>query len=172
MRETFPILGRDLPRLWSAYYAAEVVLSCTSEHEEDGSAYAYLLALLRSLQNEEPCKRALFFFLGRILQIAGCVPVADQCAHCGKPLRGSTRFDPSAGGGVCGDCATADPASFSVSPGALAILRRLVSGDTNPASLRITRAQAHEIQRAFDEQIQYHLGRPLRSVRLARYFAE
>ena len=73
---------------------------------------------------------------------------------------------------MCEDCATADPPSFSVSPGALAILHRLTSGDANPASLRITRTQAHEIQRAFDEQIQYHLGRPLRSARLARYFAE
>ena len=158
--EVFSVLRRDLVRFWTAYYAAEVALTCTSETADDGGAYACLLELLRGLERGEPVARARFAFLSRILRHVGCLPLVDHCAHCGKGLSGRTRFSPAAGGALCEACGVQSHTAFSVSRGALAVLRMLVDTSRPPANLRISREQVAEIQRAFNEQIQYHLGRP------------
>ena len=165
MTETYPCLRGDLRLFWTAFYGAEVVLRCTSETEEDGGAYVCLRRLLRCLEGGGAPGVSLFVFLAEMLRVAGCVPVADRCAHCGGKLRGRTRFSAAAGGGVCGECGLSDPGAFSISRGALAVLRALTARPAPPAALRVTAGQTSEIQRAFNEQIQYHLGTPLRSAR-------
>jgi DNA repair protein RecO (recombination protein O) len=170
IKDSFSALRRNLPALWAAFYAAEVLLWCTSENAEDGGAHACLLELLRRLEAEEPSDRALFSFLSRVLRVIGCAPVAEHCVQCRGDLRGLTRFSPAAGGGVCGNCALADPTAFSVSRGTLAVMQNLAAEEDRVSALRITSSQAREIQRAFNEQIQYHLGKPLRSIRFAQYF--
>ena len=55
-------------------------------------------------------------------------------------------------------------AAFPISRGSLAVMTRLAAEGPG-APLRLTRDQIREIRRAFNEQIQYHLGKPLRSER-------
>ena len=165
LQESFPALRQDLRRLWIAYYAGEVVLTCTSENADDGPAYGHLLQLLRSLQANGDNDEALFKFLIHFLRTMGCTPVSDRCAQCGRRLGGLTRFSPKAGGALCGDCVLSDPTAFSVSRGALAVITRLATQKDGARPPRITASQAKEIQRAFYEQIEYHLGKPLRTWR-------
>jgi DNA repair protein RecO (recombination protein O) len=172
MRECFPIVHHDLPCQWTGYMATEIVLSCTSENVEDGKTYNCLLALLRRMQRGMDCDMARFVFLSRALRIIGCAPVTDHCVQCNGPLHGLTRFSPAGGGGLCGDCAHSDPQGTAISRGTLAILTRLGTQAGPPPSLRLTRGQRDEIQRAFNEQIQYHLGRPLRCGRFLSVFMD
>jgi hypothetical protein len=79
-------------------------------------------------------------------------------------LHGHTRFSPVSGGALCGDCTAQDPSAFSISRGSLAVMSRLAAEGPGTA-LRLTRDQIREIRRAFNDQIQYHLGKPLRSER-------
>ena len=171
-KERFPALAGEMRRFWFGFYAAEVVAACTSETPEDGGACDCLCHLLRDLQSDRPAEVSLFAFLTRFLQLAGCAPVTDGCAQCNCALHGRTGFSPHAGGALCGDCATTDPYAFAVSRGALAVLRALANGKQDTAQLRVTKAQIEEIQRAFNEQIQYHLGRPLRTARFLRSFMD
>ena len=168
VRDSFPALHEDLRLFGMAFYAGDVVLCCTSETAEDGRAYDALLDFLQRLRPGRPGELALFLFLSRLLKIVGCAPVADCCAHCGGSLHGLTRFSPGSGGALCGDCGAGDSTAFSISRGALAVLRTLGERDRNLPQLKVTDRQSAEIQRAFNEQIQYHLGRSLRSARFMR----
>lgn len=165
LRENFPGIRRDLGRLWAGCYAAEVVLTTTSENADDGPVCGELLTVLRRLDRGESVDVALFQFLARALQILGNAPVTDRCVQCAGALQGVVRFSPAAGGAVCGDCAASDATAFGMSRGALAIMSRLAARDGGALALRITPDQAREIRRAFNELIQYHLGRSLRTAR-------
>lgn len=168
LRETFRTLRENLRRFWIASYAGEVVLTCTSENADDGAAYGELLHLLSELEADENEDQALVKFLTRFLQTIGSAPITDRCAQCGGTLSGLTRFSPKTGGALCSHCDVADPTAFSVSRGALAVMTRLAAAESTIRSLRITAEQVKEIQRAFYEQIEYHLGRPLRTWRFLR----
>ena len=165
IRSSFGALRTNLRAFWAALYADEVSLCCTSETPDDGLVCDHLLAFLRRLEDGWNERSALFLFLARLLEVVGSAPTTECCAQCRQPLAGGARFSPGAGGALCGDCAMTDPGAFPVSRGALAIMTRLRDREADNRTLHIAAGQADEIQRAFNEQIQYHLGRPLRTAR-------
>jgi len=165
--ENFPGIHGDLRRIAAALYADELCLAFTSENAEDGPLFGLLLELLRGLNRGEERDWRLLQFVARALEALGSGPAAEHCAHCGGPLQGAPRFAPAAGGALCGACSAVYPASFPVSRGALAIMSRLATREgPSQASVRMSEQQIREIRRAFGEQMQYHLGRPLKTERL------
>ena len=168
LRSIFPALRTDMARFWTAFHAAEVALSCTSENPDDGPVYHALLRFLTAVDGGEDSALALFVYLAEALKAMGHSPVVDRCVQCGEGLAGPTRFSPKVGGALCGDCPGADPGAIPMSRGGLAVMARVSSSDATPRRLRTTAAQRGEIQRAFAAQIQYHLGRPLRTARFLR----
>jgi len=166
-KENFPGIHANLQRIAAALYADELCLAFTSENAEDGPLFGLLLELLRGLNRGEDRDWRLLQFTARALDVLGSGPMAEHCAHCGGLLQGETRFTPAAGGALCGDCSAGYPAAFPISRGALAILGRLAAREgPTQATVRLSERQIQEIRRAFSEQIQYHLGRPLRTERL------
>ena len=163
--ESFPGLRHDLRCFWMACHAAEAVLSCTSENPDDGPVYQSLLTCLRCMGRGNKANISHFDFLIGMFRVMGCLPVTDRCVGCNGPLTGPTRFSSGAGGALCGDCGMSRPDAFPVSRGALAVIERLARKDRPSHSLRIMSSQVAEIRRAFNEQIQYYLGRPLRTSR-------
>jgi DNA repair protein RecO (recombination protein O) len=164
LRERFPKLRADLGRIWVACYALEITLATTTENAEDGAVCHDLVDLLRALNGGAEEHLALFRFLFRALRTLGHSPATENCTQCGGPLHGHTRFSPASGGALCGDCAGPDPSAFAISRGSLAVMTRLAAEGPG-APLRVTRDQIREIRRAFNDQIQYHLGKPLRTER-------
>ena len=164
LRERFPRLRADLERIWAACYALEIALGASEENAEDGAVCHDLVDLLRALDRGENEDLALFRFLFRALRTLGHVPATENCTQCSGPLHGRTRFSPASGGALCGACNLLDPSAFPISRGSLAVMTRLAAGGPD-APLRLTRDQIREIRRAFNDQIQYHLGKPLRSER-------
>jgi DNA repair protein RecO (recombination protein O) len=164
VRERFPRLRADLARIWLACYALEIALATTEENAEDGAVCRDLVDLLGALDRAENEDLALFRFLFRALRTFGHVPATERCTQCGGALHGRTRFSPASGGALCGGCAVHDPTAFSITRGSLAVMTRL-GAETQDAPLRLTRQQIREMRRAFNDQIQYHLGKPLKSER-------
>jgi len=173
LREMFPRLRASLGGIWAACYAVEVALLATSENPDDGLLCEDLVDLLRRLdrcpiaagERAKSERLALFRFLLRALRTLGSIPATESCAHCGGPLQGLIRFSPASGGALCGGCAAQDPSSFFISRGSLSVLNRLSAEHGGDAALRVTDDQTREIRRAFNEQIQYHLGRALKTER-------
>lgn len=166
LRENFPRIGEDLDRFTRGFYGAEIVLAFATEAPEDGAFCGRLLELLRRLNLGEPPDMALFRFLTQALEAGGHRPVVDCCAHCRRGLDGAARFSPASGGALCSGCAGVDPSAFAISRGALAVMAHFaLRGGRDASGLRLNAAQAGEIRRAFNEQMQYYLGRPLRSAR-------
>jgi len=166
LRETFPRLATDLSRLWRAFYADEVTMAFATETAEDGIFYGRLLDLLRRLDRGGEAELALFRFLTQALEASGHRPLVEACAQCRGPLEGTPRFSPGAGGALCGNCGRGEAGAFAISRGALAVMGRLAArSDREVGGLRLNAAQVAEIRRAFNEQMQYYLGRPLRTAR-------
>lgn len=169
----YPVgVRRTYERFVRGSYAAEVVLALTSETSDDGPVFHALADYLAGLAGDRAGLEHRVRFLRRALTATGHAPLMDACAACGGSLQGVTRFSARFGGVLCGTCAGADPAAPSLSRGALAVLRAFDTRGPSGTRLRVTPAQAREIQRAFDEQIQYHLGRPLRTRRFLRDLME
>lgn len=166
LRENFPRLAGRLDRLWRAFHGGEVALAFATESPEDGAFYGRLLEFLRRLDGGEDADMALFRYLTQALDASGHRPTVEACAQCGRGLEGPTRFSPAVGGALCGECVSVDPGAFSISRGALAVMARFAArGGRETAGLRLNPVQAGEIRRAFNEQMQYYLGRPLRTAR-------
>lgn len=165
LKDYFPEMRKDLRAMWTAFYAGELLLRTTEENSDDGALHGALLELLHALERSGSSELPLCRFLVMALQSLGNIPIVDRCAQCGNPFHGPLRFSASAGGALCGDCGSMYPSAFQISRGALAVMRHLETGDETGSKLRIMSSQAHEIRRAFAEQIQYHLGHPLRTER-------
>jgi DNA repair protein RecO (recombination protein O) len=170
--ETFRVLHRDLACQWTASMAAEIVLSATAENPDDGAAYGCLLGLLRRLEHGQEVHMSGFLFLNRMLAIMGAAPETTRCVHCGRTPSDAARFSAAQGGTLCGACSACDPAAFPISRGALTVFSRLAHRSGPPPALRLTASQRAELERAFREQIQYHLGRELRCARFVSVFMD
>jgi recombinational DNA repair protein (RecF pathway) len=85
------------------------------------------------------------------------------CAGCGETSAGLGGFSPALGGAVCADCWRDDREALTVSIERLRLLGRLLDREFGePADADATR----EVTNVLRRYAEYHLERPLRSLRL------
>lgn len=168
---TLAAYGAELVADLDAYAAASAMAETAgrlAETEHGRPLYLLLLGGLRALarstaaQHPAPPRQLLDSYLLRALAVAGWAPSFVDCARCGAagPHR---RISVQQGGAVCANCAQAG--APAVSPAVTAQLTALLAGDWDavagcPAS---DAARASGIVAAY---AQFHLERPLRSLRI------
>ena len=155
-------LGGDVLRFAGASAMAELVLKHAGE-ESSPLLFQALSSGLDRLEEAAPCDLpgTILAQSWALVGVLGYGPSLDSCVGCGRSLTDETmaRFDFSAGGLRCADCA-ADGGAPRVGPGARDQLRRLLSGRP-PGDL--TRPGAH--LRLLSDFVTYHISAagPLRS---------
>jgi len=166
--ETLRPYGADLSADYSRWTAGQAMLETAErltpeEREPATQQFLLLVGGLRTLgAGEHDAPLVLDAFLLRSLAIAGWAASFDECARCGEP--GPHRaFAVSSGGAVCPDCRPSG--SATPTPEAVALMGALLSGDwaTADASDQRHRREAAGLVAA---QVQWHLERGLRSLRL------
>ncbi len=123
MQDCYYPLRQDYDRLLYGSYLLNLCEAAVQPGEGQPDLYAQLLASLAYLtyaQPPVPPDAVATVFLMLFAEEQGYKPVLGGCLHCGQVRDGSMRFDPLAGGVVCGDCS---PSGRVVSPEALAFLR-------------------------------------------------
>ncbi|MGE5508122.1 MAG: DNA repair protein RecO [Chitinophagales bacterium] len=121
-------LQQDLGRLAGASYAAELLDHFVGEREPNPDLYALFHEVLTYLSRAEgpaALVKGVNVFELRLMRILGYEPEVGRCAACGAELGAQVRFSLGLGGALCPLCFVRDPAARPVSPGALAVLRRL-----------------------------------------------
>ncbi len=158
----FRSVREDLERMGRAAAMLEAVDQVSQERHGSQRLYEMLVGALRVLSvRDSPLVVPAFFW--KLLQLEGCGPVLDSCARCGAPPP-LVAFDLNEGGALCGRCRR----GAAVSPGALALVRRILGGDLAGALGEPPGPATREVDALATEALESHLDRRLRSVRSLR----
>ena len=166
--ETLRPYGADLSADYGRWTAGQAMLEATErltpdEREPATQQFLLLVGGLRSLTaGEHDPPLILDAFLLRSLAVAGWAASFDDCARCSAP--GPHRaFSVSTGGAVCPDCRP--PGSAMPSPDAIVLMGALLAGEWDVADASDARHR-REAAGLVAAQVQWHLERGLRSLRL------
>ena len=159
----FRAVREDLTRLPRGMALLEVADQIAQERHPDPRLYAMVVGALRALADgADPTLLAPSFFLKALVH-EGAGPVLDECASCGEP-DGAVElvaFDLVAGGTLC----RAHRSGRPLSPGALALVRRILGGDLAAVLSEPASPAADEVAELATEAMEAHLDRRIRSVR-------
>ncbi len=152
------VLRGDFERLGAGLLVVEALDALPFEGPADPAIFALGRRVLDTL--DDPQYRpdlvpAAFYW--RLLSLDGSEPVLDQCAECGRagPL---VAFDAASGGGLCAACRH----GASISPEALALLRRIAGGDLATVLREVGTPATAEVAALVHGAMEAHLGRRLR----------
>lgn len=165
-------LRRELTTWLGANHALELIRAFAWPRDREPAlfeALAGVLDLLDRARERFEIEAYLTSFAGRVLGIAGFVPVLDACVRCGNDVRSARRgwLSLAQGGLLCGSCSTPDRTAIVCSDGVIRLLRRALGGARDDADTPAwTEAVVTEARRAIDLYVEYRLERPLLSRRL------
>jgi DNA repair protein RecO (recombination protein O) len=142
------------------------------EREPNPALYRMLVGALRTLaEHPTPLVSAAFFW--KLLSLEGFHPMLDGCARCGEAPDDATTegdldtdhelvaFDLEEGGTVCHACARGG--GRPLTPGGLALLRRVLGGGLTGALAEAPGPAAHEVEQLGIRALEHHVERRLRS---------
>ena len=160
--ESFRPIREDLDRLARATTLLEAVDQVAQEREQNTRLYQMLVGALRSLAGADSTLLVPAFFW-KLLSLEGFHPLLDACASCGsdESVAPLVAFDLEEGGVLCRSCRRGAP----LSPGALALVRRILGGDLARVLREdVDRGPAAEVEALATRALEHHLERRLRSV--------
>lgn len=158
-RERLATLRSSYTRISAGYAVVEAVDAIPADGVPDEAIFDLLVRVLVTLDDDtfDPTLVPASFYF-RLLALDGSEPVVDACVNCGKsgPL---VSFDAPTGGTLCSDCRQ----GVSLSPDALALIRRMVGGDLATVLREENPRGAGEVMAVAQEAIEVHFGRRLRA---------
>jgi len=155
-------LRRELPRLYSGLYLAELLIELSEEDAPAPDAFEAAAAGLADLTRApgEALDAILLRTELALVRSAGLAPCLTWCAACGPSAGqvGEPWFSAPAGGVLCATHAGRDPAARQVSFGALSAFAELAAGQPIPVGKDV----AGELRDLLDRFLYHHLGKRLR----------
>jgi DNA repair protein RecO (recombination protein O) len=152
----------DLARLSAAAVLADLVDKVTPEREPAGSVYSLLTSGLDAVAAYGAASTVPAFAL-KLLSISGYHPQLRVCAGCGE-RNGLEAFSPAIGGVVCAGCEMEDRAALPMARDRIGLLSLLLLSDFGVAT---DEAVTDELTNALRLYAEYHLERPLKSMRIS-----
>ncbi|MCA9051688.1 MAG: DNA repair protein RecO, partial [Planctomycetaceae bacterium] len=129
----FTPVSHNIHSLYSGYYIAELLTLLTEDFDPAPEVFDLAVRSLEQLSDPQtaPLAVAVRFELN-ILKLVGMLPNLAECCVCGEPVESGQKFVlwVSQGGLLCSACRREEYTGRSVSAGALAVLRKLVSSDS------------------------------------------
>jgi DNA repair protein RecO (recombination protein O) len=162
LSEGFPVIREHLDKMLQAASMLEAADGVAQEGHPDPGLFKLLTGALRRLcTSSSPLVAPAFF--ARLLVLEGHRPVLERCAFCGNTDRTDlVAFDMSAGGTLCSKCACGD----AISPEAILVFEQAL-GSELPSLLQSPAGPgAEEFTRMATKAIEFHLDKPLRSLRV------
>src|SRR4051794_23920575 len=157
LREGYGLLTHAIPML-------EAVDQVAQEHEPNPALYRMLTGALRTLATQR-ARAVTPAFFWKLLSLEGFQPLLDMCARCGADDAAVlVAFDVDEGGTVCEACARGG--GRPVTPPALDLMRRMLSGGLNGVLAEPAGPALTEVERLAIHTLEHHLERRLRSATL------
>lgn len=151
-------LRGDLDRLGRATAVVEAVDAVVQEGMHAPRLYRMLVGALRSLSSSDsPLIVPSFFW--KLLAEEGFRPILDECASCGA-TDDLVAFELHEGGTLCRGCQR----GTRISPGALALLRRILGGDLVAVLREPPSGAGYEVEHLATRALEHHLERRLKAL--------
>ncbi len=157
----------DLGRLSDVMALLEAVDQVSQEREVDTRLYRMLQGALRTLaERRSPLLVASFYW--KMLALEGMAPQLDACIRCQTPIEAMipVGVDVAEGGVVCRSCRSNGGRVVPVSPGAIALIGRILGGDLVGALAEPAGPATSVAADLATVTLEAHLERRLRSVRM------
>jgi DNA repair protein RecO (recombination protein O) len=149
----------DLGRMTDAMALLEAVDQVAQEGEANPRLYSMLVGALRALANDKsPLLVPAFFW--KLLALEGHGPLLTQCAGCGESDVELVAFDLTEGGTLCRNCRR----GLSITPEALALLRRLLGGELGRVLGEPESPATHEVSLLAIRSLENYLERRLKAL--------
>lgn len=165
-----PPLG-DAARAACAAVCAELVDRVVEPRHPDPETFELLAEALAGCADpgREP-RRAVAWFIRRMIDRLGYGPQLRGCVSCGEALREvPARFSAAGGGLLCPRCAPADPGGVDCPVTVIKVLRVIAAGDAGLFSrLRLEPATLDTLESVAERELALHLDRRLRSLEVLR----
>ena len=164
-------ISGDLERTAYAGLVSEVVDKVLEDRHPVDDVFTLVVETLDRLNRPERAPRAdAAWFLMRMLDLLGYQPQLLDCAGCGTALpEAAAWFSPLLGGVLCATCGGHDQAGSGLSLTALKVLRVMAAGEGALYDrLRLDPELLAEVERALQDQLEYHLDRHLKSLDFLR----
>ncbi|MEW6381304.1 MAG: DNA repair protein RecO [bacterium] len=166
--QSYHRLYDDPPRLYTAFYMAELIEELTPAEDRKPEILALILRQLDMLQKGEDREKLTLIFEVRLLALLGYQPQLEKCLFCSTPpVSSKIGFIPSMGGIVCQSCCRKKRISCpDISLGSLNFLRQAVKFQLAKTDrLYLTAANRKELMSLLHSFIMYHLAKEIRSYR-------
>lgn len=155
---------RPLREGYESFTQAVAMLEATDAVAQERQAniplYRMLVGALGTLA-EAPVPAVAVAFFWKLLSLEGFHPVLEACACCDEPVPGGATFDLMEGGVLCPACA--GPGAPVVSPGALAVVGRILGGGLRGVLAEPPGPALAEAESLALRALEHHLERRLRS---------
>lgn len=162
LEQRFRSPGRDLSRLYGAYYVAELLNDLTHEDDPHADLYDAAVATLDELSGTStPPGDAILRWELAALRILGHLPSLDACVECGRSVAAGRRtaFGLAVGGVLCDACRPGKKHVASLSYEAVERLRLYAeAGEARPTNA-MDRRTAGELRGVVNQYVSHLLGR-------------
>ncbi len=160
-KDRLETLRKSYSRINAGYAVVEVMDAIPSDDVPDEDIFELLTRVLLTLDDEsyDPMLVPSSFYF-KLLALDGSGPVVNVCVNCGRDAA-LVAFDAAVGGTLCADCRS----GTSISPAALSLLRRIMSGDLAAVLREETPGGAGEVMAIALDSIESHFGKQLRATR-------
>lgn len=162
LEQRFRSPGRDLSRLYGAYYVAELLNDLTHDDDPHADLYDAAIAALDELSGESTSSGdAILRWELAALRILGHLPALDACVECGQDVAAGRRtaFGLAVGGVLCDACRPGKKHVASLSSEAVERLRLYADPGEAWRTMTMDRRTAGELRGVINQYVNHLLGR-------------
>ena len=162
LERRFRLPGRDLSRLYGAYYVAELLSDLTDDGDPHADLFDAAVEALDQLSGESISSGDVILrWELAALRILGHLPSLDVCVECGQNVVSGRRtaFGFTAGGVLCDSCRPGKKHVATLSAEAVDRLRVFAEPSDAWRSTTIDRRTAGELRGVVNQYVNHFLGR-------------
>ncbi len=160
-------LREDLDRSTAAAVVADLLDKISVEGQVEPRLFGLASATLYAMDSADVDKlpALVVAFMAKAMAMHGYRPELDSCASCACEIGRSSSFSPSAGGSLCPECGSLDPATLTFPAQAREWLARLLSSTmAEIAQMDIPEPAVRDCFALVRSFVTYHLQARLRAL--------
>jgi len=172
--DAYPGIHGDVLKLGYASYLTELIHEMTAEREVQRELFMLFTTFLTLLDKTSFREEFIRIFELRLLALSGYQPELKRCVICKREVHGERelRFHLDKGGLVCSQCFKGSAEYPSLSGGTIKTLQHAQTIELDKVTRLFFTAQAREeSKKLLTCFIEYHLERPLKSLRFIEHLA-
>lgn len=172
LERRFRAASKDLQRLYSGYYVAELLAKLTDESDPHRELFDLAERTIVSLdEGRHSTFLTLLRFEMRTLALLGHQPMLTRCVRCGNedsPSEKRTHFGLLDGGRLCDDCRPGRTNVISLAKPSIELLKTMLNENENWETSNLESVNCGEVRQLMNRYVSHLIGQPPRMMTYLR----